>query len=162
MIIYKQGNLLDSDCTVIVHQVNCLGIMDEGIAKQIKEKYPCVYEDYKRICDQQEEIGDLLGHVQIVDTKEGKYIANLFSQKDTGRNEYKTNYEAFDRGCEILSGIIIGKNNNPEIHNKWTIAFPYSIGCGLAGGTWKKVYDIINKHFGYNHDDIECRIYELL
>lgn len=81
-----------------------------------------------------------------------------FHKKDIGRDECKTNYKAFDRGCEIRSGIITGKNNNPEIHNKWTIAFCRMWSC------WRhleKVYDIINKHFGYNHDDIECRIYKL-
>ena len=40
------GNLLDSDATVICHQVNCQGKMNSGVAKAIRNKYPRVYEEY--------------------------------------------------------------------------------------------------------------------
>ena len=42
MIRYVKGNLLDSDCTYICHQVNCKGVMNSGIAKQIRKKWPSV------------------------------------------------------------------------------------------------------------------------
>ena len=45
MIHYVKGNLLDSDCDYICHQVNCQGVMGSGIAKQIRERWPEVYKD---------------------------------------------------------------------------------------------------------------------
>ena len=46
MITYVKGNLLESDCNYICHQVNCQGRMGSGIAGQIREKWPIVYEMY--------------------------------------------------------------------------------------------------------------------
>ena len=46
MITYKNGNLLESGCDIICHQVNCQKVMGSGIAKQIREKWPIVYYDY--------------------------------------------------------------------------------------------------------------------
>lgn len=44
MVSYKRGDLLASDCNVICHQVNCKGVMNAGIAKAIRNKYPQVYD----------------------------------------------------------------------------------------------------------------------
>ena len=46
MIHHVKGNLLDSNCDYICHQVNCQGVMNSGVAKQIREKWPEVYESY--------------------------------------------------------------------------------------------------------------------
>ena len=40
------GNLLESDCDYICHQVNCQGKMNSGIAKSIRDKWPVVYNNY--------------------------------------------------------------------------------------------------------------------
>ena len=45
------GNLLkDFNGDIIVHQVNCQGVMSAGIAKQIKIKYPKSYREYVNYC----------------------------------------------------------------------------------------------------------------
>lgn len=46
MIIDKKGDVLESGCNVICHQVNEYGVMGGGLAKQIANKYPSVSEDY--------------------------------------------------------------------------------------------------------------------
>ena len=51
MIYWKKGNLLESDCDYICQQVNCQGKMNSGIAKQIREKWPVVYQNYKAISE---------------------------------------------------------------------------------------------------------------
>lgn len=38
----------DGRPTVVCHQVNCKGVMGAGLAKQIREKHPEVYEAYKK------------------------------------------------------------------------------------------------------------------
>ena len=39
MIIFKKGNIFDSECQTLVNTVNCEGVMGKGLAKQFKEKY---------------------------------------------------------------------------------------------------------------------------
>ena len=40
------GDLLEGDSKIIVHQVNCMGEMNSGVAKAIRNKYPEVFEQY--------------------------------------------------------------------------------------------------------------------
>ena len=51
MIINKTGDLLKSDCDIIVHQVNVNGIMGGGIARQIAEQNPILLQDYEYHCN---------------------------------------------------------------------------------------------------------------
>lgn len=41
------GNLLDSNCDILINTVNCVGVMGAGIAKQFKDKYPRMFKQYK-------------------------------------------------------------------------------------------------------------------
>lgn len=41
------GDLFTTNAQIICHQVNCQGKMGSGVAKQVREKYPHVYEEYK-------------------------------------------------------------------------------------------------------------------
>lgn len=50
MIKYVHGNLLESDANVLVNTVNCRGIMGAGIAKQFKQKFPEMFQEYKLAC----------------------------------------------------------------------------------------------------------------
>ena len=44
-IIY--GDILNITEGIIRQQVNCMGVMGSGLAKQIRNKYPRVYQKYK-------------------------------------------------------------------------------------------------------------------
>ena len=46
MVYFRKGDLLESECDYICHQVNCMGKMNSGIAKQIREKWPIVFQNY--------------------------------------------------------------------------------------------------------------------
>lgn len=50
MIKIREGNLFDSNADIIAHQVNCQGIMGSGVARQIKKKYPEVFNMYEDMC----------------------------------------------------------------------------------------------------------------
>ena len=45
-IIYRQGNLLDAREIVILHGTNARGVMGSGVARQIRARWPNVYEIY--------------------------------------------------------------------------------------------------------------------
>jgi O-acetyl-ADP-ribose deacetylase (regulator of RNase III) len=157
MIHYVKGNLLDSNCDYICHQVNCQGVMGSGIARQIRERWPRVYTGYVRFCEREEK-GDsesLLGRVFFTNgtfTQEehsGKTVANMFSQSNYGYDGARyTSYSAF-RDC-----LIVIRNRVPT--NK-TIGFPKNIGCGLGGGNWNIVRALIEEILG---KDYEVYIYE--
>ena len=50
MIIFKQGNLFDSECQTLVNTVNRNGVMGKGIALQFKKRYPKMFNEYKIAC----------------------------------------------------------------------------------------------------------------
>lgn len=145
------GNIFDTHCNIICHQVNCQGIMGHGIAKQVKEKYKGVFNEYKRYCDAHADNREaMLGEALIVDidygaavldwlvNKERKYIANIFGQLTYGTG-LRTNYKALVLGLEVVA-------NFAKEHNL-SVAIPYKIGCGLAGGDWNKVNILIEGVF---------------
>ena len=145
------GNIFDTHCNIICHQVNCQGVMGHGIAKQVKEKYKGVFNEYKRYCDAHADNREaMLGEALIVDVdygaavldwlvnKERKYIANIFGQLTYGTG-LRTNYKALVLGLEVVA-------NFAKEHNL-SVAVPYKIGCGLAGGDWNKVNILIEGVF---------------
>ena len=98
MIRYSMGNIFESNANVILHQVNCQGVMGSGVAKQVHDKYPKVYALYRELCDAYKNDKEkLLGVVQIVYVNKSLAIANLFAQNEFGRNgKCYTNYEALE------------------------------------------------------------------
>ena len=150
MIHYVKGNLLDSNCDYICHQVNCQGVMGSGIARQIRERWPEVYEGYKRFCEYYNTRDEsLLGKVMITNRGCPMRIANLFSQDTYGYDGMRyTSYDAFAH-C-----LITLKEHVPD---DCTIGFPKNIGCGLGGGNWKVISALIEEILG---EDYEVYIYE--
>lgn len=128
-IVY--GNILDAKENIICHQVNCLGIMGAGLALQIRNKYPATYNKYHQICKQYKP-DNLLGHI-LFTRENNKIIANIFGQLTIGKNT--TDYKAQINAFKILKQF--ADNNN------YSIAIPYKLGCGLAGGDWAIVYNNI-------------------
>jgi len=141
-IVYVTGNVLDAPQPIIVHQVNCQGVMGSGVAKAIREKYPEVFEAYETFLID----GYELGSAQFVETHDGKEIVNLFSQEYyLPRTKRHTSYDALVTGFEFIK--------------KWSkedIAMP-RIGCGLGGGDWHIVSAIIESVF----DDRQIFVYDL-
>lgn len=143
MIKTAEGNILDAKEDIICHQVNCKGVMGAGLAKQIKSKYPNMYKEYKHLCTEQ---GDkLLSSVQLITTNDGKTIANLFAQVGYGRKVKQTDYDALRSCLQSLKSTV---TNPHEAKNRTSIAIPYGIGCGLAGGDWTIVEAMIEDVLG--------------
>lgn len=139
-----QGNLLLEKCDIICHQVNCIGVMGAGIAAQIKEKWNNVFTRYKTICCLSSNSENLLGECQIVKVHDPNisYVANLFGQNLISRQGVMTNYQALEEAMRDV--VEFATLNYP---NGCTVGFPYKIGCGIAGGDWNVVKDIIIKVF---------------
>lgn len=142
MIKVVDGDLLCSDAPYICHQVNCMGVMGAGTAKQIKTKHPNVFFEYRTLCERyKDDPAHLLGSAQVIPTSrtEGApCICNLFGQVGYARHSVQTNLAALQKACERVVSI-----TDPD----QLIAMPYRIGCGLAGGDWGKVMDMLVEVF---------------
>lgn len=121
---------------IIVQQVNCKGVMGEGLAKQIRQAYPQVYTSYMKACSMYTP-RQLLGMVQFVRVADDLFICNFFTQLDFGFCVAKvfTDYTAFELALNKLA---------LKIGHDTPIYIPYRIGCGLAGGNWKVIEELID------------------
>lgn len=152
-ISIKQGNLLDAQENIIVHQVNCQGVMGGGVARQIKDKWPTVYDHYRQLINKYDNLRipreKLLGQVifdsvnnKHLDYGRDKYVASIFGQLDYNRNserKLQTDYDALKKG-------FIEVANSASWYDE-SVAMPYMIGCGRGGGDWSKVLEIIHEVF---------------
>lgn len=145
MITYHDGNIFDSDAKIICHQVNTYGVMGAGIAAEVEERFPEVFTEYNAYCaaNSQEK---LLGTVLFSITQKG-FIANCFSQKGMD-----THYAAFGHCMRMV------KEFAEERYNA-KIAIPYKMGCGIAGGDWDIIEQII--HDVFDSSALEVEIWKL-
>lgn len=150
MLKIINGNIFDGNEDIICHQTNCLGIMGGGIALQVKKLYPNVYNEYSNLCkDYKENLSHLLGYTQFVKTPDDRIIANCFGQLGIGAT-VQTHYMAL--------AMSLASVYRKAIQENLSVAIPYNIGCGLAGGDWNVVYEIISKLF--KNTDINCVLYK--
>lgn len=161
MIIYKKGDVLaalkNGDVDVLIHQTNCKGVMGSGIAKQIKEQFPVVYEAYKL---QQQYQGLKLGEYSFAEVITQEFDPYCFKPEIRGliinvngqdayvdRTKCNTNYAALGKALLDCSKII----------PKHMIVSMPKIGAGLGGGDWKVIEAIIESVF----QDRGIYVYEL-
>ena len=142
MMLKMNGDLLESGADIIVHQVNCKGVMGAGLAKQVRDRYPSTYSAYRNFCTAFGD--DALGHVLFVDEKDG-LIANLFGQLGFGRGIMQTDYAALRMGLDCIREA--AEQKGQEQGRSYRVDIPYGLGCGLAGGNWNIVCQIIDEIF---------------
>ena len=137
MVNYIKGNILDVTKGIIVQQVNCQGVMGAGLAKQIRDKWPVVYDNYKDKVDTCQNRKDLLGNTSFskvsIDTP--LYVASIFGQFNYGRSGRFTIYPVLFKGLEYIFRL-------SEV-DKIPVYIPKGLGCGLAGGNWEFVEEYI-------------------
>lgn len=151
-IKYFDGNVLTSTAPIIMHQVNCKGVMNSGVAKAIKEKWPHVFDEYRKFHSAlTTEV--LLGTTQFVSIGNGRYIANLFAQERYGYNGVKyTSYDAIDKCLKSVA-----RNcENGEIER---VAMPYKMSSDRGGADWEVILALVQSAF--RDTDITVEIWKL-
>lgn len=151
------GDLTTCDADCIVQQCNCLSIIPHGLAMTIKQKLGVdPYGKRRRLsnnCAIEEDRGEI-GTTTIFRRKNGspRYVACLFAQFAPGKPGFFFNH--ITRHCKdseenrrqwfikCLADLSKQLQDLPDIKS---IAFPYLIGCGLAGGNWEKYNEMIVK-----------------
>lgn len=140
MIKILHGDLLKSNERLIAHGCNAQGVMGSGIAKQIKLRYPEVYEAYKKCYEDylDKMKGPLpLGKILAVDTySDMRTVINCITQNNYGADGSRyVSYDAIDSCFEKIAEYM-------ELNNIDTIGIPM-IGAGLGGGDWDVIHAII-------------------
>ena len=127
-----KGDLLDTKADIIIHGCNCFCTMNSGVAKDLRSKWPGIYiEDLKTARGDRGKLGTYTSYT----TNEGPIIVNAYTQHRYGTDKQYLEYSALRR---VFSKIHL------DFEDSLTIALP-KIGCGLAGGDWKIVQDIIQE-----------------
>lgn len=138
-LTYKKGCLIEAAksgrLSAIAHQANCFNTMKSGIAPLIAAYCPEAYE-----ADQKTEKGNKskLGTFTYGFSSNGVMVWNLYGQYNYGRvpGVVYTNYDALFQALSKM-GAWLYNSSGPN-----TIGLP-KLGCGLAGGDWQVVEQII-------------------
>jgi O-acetyl-ADP-ribose deacetylase (regulator of RNase III) len=149
MVTIKKGDLLKAKETVIAHQVNCQGVAG-GLAASIFRKWPYAESDYNQCVERiRKAAGNtkpLLGMAQFTgQQRDGHIICNLYGQYDAGA----------DYNPKRLEQALTQLGNTARIMN-WSVALPYKLSCGICGGDWDEVQQIIERTM----DGVEYVIYQ--
>lgn len=145
------GNLLDSTADVILHQVNCQGKMNSGVAKAIREKWPEVFIKYSEFCSS----GNAkLGKCLPVKISDKRVVVNMFSQENYGYD--KKLYTSYDAVNTCLANL----KNYMVINGFKSLSLPYNMCCCRGGGDWDVIMALLNANFR-NSNDISIEIYRL-
>lgn len=147
-LVYKVGNIFDSNCQTLVNTVNCQGVMGKGLALQFKQRFPIMYQAYVGQCKYGSSLknsGDLwlftyeeLSQLTLWDT-DGKLNTGrqpkvlCFATKEHWKNKSQYNW------------IIRGLQEFCRRYKEWgitSVAFP-KLGCTNGGLSWNTVRQIM-------------------
>lgn len=137
MIVYQDLDILAlKSNAIIVHGVNTLGKMGRGIALDIRNKYPFIYDDYRKRCAYYAENNltrDILGSTcfYTLDEDSDLLLVNLYSQLTIGRTGRHASELAIHDGLYVVADYINGMQAY-EIQ----IYMP-KIGCTNGGLNWE-------------------------
>jgi O-acetyl-ADP-ribose deacetylase (regulator of RNase III) len=121
----------------IAHGCNCEGSMGAGVAKGVKERYPQLFEEYRRRCKAVPREFNL-GDAFLWKTNDQPWVFNLATQERFWHA--RASYEAIDLA---LSNMRL----QADEERIQAIGLP-RIGAGYGGLSWKKVRAIVERVFG--------------
>lgn len=153
-----EGDILEAKEQYICHQCNCITTYAAGLAKQIFARFP-YSDDYKgRIFNEQiNQYDDLLGQIRIHgDGKDYRFVINMFAQLYPGTPKFPTSAKDGSAARERYFQLCLDKIS--AISGLTSIAFPFKIGCNLAGGNWEN-YQRMIEGFSDKMHNIETIIY---
>ena len=159
-ITFIKQDLTTSDAQYICHQVNCQGVMNSGVAKVIREKWPIVHTKYLKAWQSAPRRLQLLGTILPVDTNnynpqtwpQSPIVINMFAQEHYGYDGKRyTSYDAFWTCLEHIREVVPKESK---------IAFPYKIGSDRGGANWDVIYTMIISVLGNDYDIEICYLNE--
>lgn len=131
MLTYVYSSLFDSPAQTLVNTVNTVGVMGKGIAKVFRERYPPMYREYRKLCQEKHlDVGNL--HLWKGD---GRWVLN-FPTKTTWRMPSQLEY--IEKGLNTF----IDKYEDMGIVSA---SFP-PLGCGNGNLDWEDVRPLMEHY----------------
>ena len=144
----------EAENRLIVHCCNTLGAWGAGFVVPLGRRYPLAKEGYKKFIEGNKG-NSILGEVNEVPVGKHLFVENLMGQSflyKKPNGEIPCNYIAIETGFLKIMENWSDKGN-------YSIHMP-RIGCGLAGGDWKTIEEIIYRTFIYIAD-VDVYVYDL-
>lgn len=116
--------MLEDGNRVLLHVVNCQGVMGSGIAAQIKERVPQAFDIYRKEYKR--------GALMLGDVIFRGGVASLIAQEQYGRGKRQLNYGALST---TLHHVMMWDSTE--------FVVPYLMGCDRAGGDWEVVLEML-------------------
>lgn len=144
--VLEQAELNKDKTFVIVHGCNAQGRMGSGIALEVKERFPKVYDAYHKT---HTSCGLVMGEIIPWAVTPNVIIVNAITQKNYGYDGKR--YVSYDAIHDAFTELHSYKKDD------YILNFPL-IGAGLAGGNWDVISSIIEATIP---DNIEKHLYKL-
>lgn len=142
MIEIITGDIFDAKEKYICHQTNCITKRSAHLAKDIFNKYP--YADIYSGRIEPDKPGTIIVRGNGVDQR---YVINLLGQYYPGKPKYPNS---------SLDGVQVRERyfhqcllRVAQINDLESVAFPWRIACGAAGGTWAHYLGTITNFANY-------------
>lgn len=145
--------MCENEKSIIVHCCNTLGAWGAGFVIPLAKHYPLVKDSYKKYIHS----GNVrLGDVDEVKVTDNIYIENLIGQSflyPSQMEKYLVIIKPLKRDLKKIITLFEGINETYSIHMP-------RIGCGLAGGDWNIIENIIKRTF-INKANVNVYVYDL-
>ena len=153
MIEIVSGNIFDAKEKYLCHQCNCVTSKSAHLSKSVFEYYPWADVYTGRTKPHQPGTIDVRGNGE-----DQRYVINCFGQFFPGKSKYPQSgkdsilaREKFFHQCLL---------HISRIPNLESLAFPWRIGCGAAGGIWEHYLGNLTIFANYvEKTDARVRVY---
>jgi len=137
---------------IIVHVCNDIGGWGRGFVTAISKRWPEPEKRYRAWHGGEQKQPFALGEVEFVQVGDGLWVANLIGQRDvrTIDGVPPVRYEAIRQGLKRVA--LEARRLGASIHMP-------RIGCGLAGGKWEIVGEIVEE--GLLRTGVPVTVYDL-
>ena len=146
-ISIRSASILEATEDYLIHQCNCHSTSAAGLASAIFARYP--YADTYSDRGEATQPGTISVH------DGDRSVVNLYAQRYPGRaghgDDSEEQRQVWFRDGLAAVGQVAGLNS---------VAMPYGIGCGLAGGSWPVYHDMI-RDFATAHPHLQVTLYHL-
>ena len=135
----QYGNVLNISSGIVVHGCNAQCQMNSGIAGEIHQRFPSVFNEYAKVYKEEGlNLGSVIFCSPFAKEKRGFWVANGITQEFYGRDPH-TVYVDYTAVRQVFRTVYEhAKKLNLDVH------FP-KIGAGLANGSWDVISIIIEE-----------------
>lgn len=151
MIEIVTGDIFDAKEKYLCHQTNCVTNRAAHLSKDVFEKYP-----WADIYAARQE-PDKPGHIIIRGNgQEHRYVVNILGQYYPGKPKYPTS--TLDGSQARRTYFYHALLRLAKVENLESVAFPWRIACGAAGGDWEKYLGVLTNFATYVEEKQGARV----